>query len=68
MLTFLFRGEYMKEPIGKIILGDKMIGWTDLSNQVKLTIKNPVAYVYPGYNMASILEAVKQGKIKYEEF
>jgi hypothetical protein len=51
------------EPIGKIILNKKMIGWVDNVNRIHLTIKNPEAFIYPGQNLTLINQAVKQGKI-----
>ena len=51
------------EPIGKIILNKKMIGWVDNVNRIHLTIKNPEAFIYPGQNLTLIKQAVKQGKI-----
>jgi hypothetical protein len=56
------------EPIGKIILNKKMIGWVDNINKIHLTIKNPEAFVYPGQNLTLIKQAEKQGKIIFIKF
>ena len=58
------------KAIGKVILNKNMIGWTDKINRIVLTIKNPEAEVYQGFNMFFIEQAVKEGRItfvKYDE-
>ena len=58
----------MKEPIGKIKLSKKMIGWTDNLNGIVLTIRNPEAFIYEGQNLTLIRQACKQGKIELIKF
>ena len=58
----------MKEPIGKIILGKRMIGWTDNVNGIILTIRQPEAFVYEGQNLTLINKAHKEGKIEFIKF
>ena len=58
----------MKQPIGKIKLCKKMIGWTDNINGIVLTIKKPEAYIYEGQNLTLINRACKEGKIEYIKF
>lgn len=58
----------MKKPIGKIVLGDRMIGWTDNLNRIILTIRNPEALIYEGQNLTLINQACKQGKIRFIKF
>ena len=58
----------MKEPIGKIRLGKKMIGWTDNINGIILTRLNPEAFIYEGQNLTLINQAHRQGKIELIKF
>lgn len=58
----------MKKAIGKIILSEKMFGWFDNVNRIRLTIKKPEAIIYEGQNLTLINQAVKEGKIKFVKF
>lgn len=58
----------MKKAIGKIILSEKMIGWFDNVNTIRLTIRQPEAIIYEGQNLTLINQAVKEGKIKFIKF
>ena len=58
----------MKKPIGKIILSDKMIGWSDSVNSIRLTLKNKEETIYEGMNLTLIERAVKEGKITFIKF
>lgn len=58
----------MKEPIGKIILSKKMIGWTDNLNGIVLTIRKPEAFIYEGQNLTLINQACREGKIELIKF
>lgn len=58
----------MKEAIGKIILSDKMIGWSDNVNNIRLTLKNKEETIYEGMNLTLIERAVKEGKITFIKF
>ena len=55
----------MRKPIGKIILNERMIGWTDKINRIVLTIKNPEATIYEGQNLSLINKACKEGRITF---
>ena len=55
----------MKKPIGKIVLNERMIGWTDKINRIVLTMKNPEAIVYEGQNLSLINQACKEGRITF---
>ena len=56
------------KPIGKIILNNNMIGWSDNLNRISLTILNPEAIIYEGQNLTLIKQACKQGKISFIKF
>ena len=58
----------MKKAIGKIILSDKMIGWSDNVNNIRLTLKNNEETIYEGMNLTLIERAVKEGKITFIKF
>ena len=58
----------MKKPIGKIILAEKRIGWTDNLNGIILTIKSPEAFIYEGQNLTLINQACREGKIELIKF
>lgn len=58
----------MKKAIGKIILSDKMIGWSDNVNNIRLTLKNREETIYEGMNLTLIERAVKEGKITFIKF
>ena len=58
----------MKKAIGKIILSDKMIGWSDSVNNIRLTLKNNEETIYEGMNLTLIERAVKEGKITFIKF
>jgi hypothetical protein len=58
----------MKKAIGKIILSDKMIGWSDNVNNIRLTLKNKEETIYEGMNLTLIERAVKEGKITFIKF
>lgn len=58
----------MKKAIGKIILSDKMIGWSDNVNNIRLTLKNREKTIYEGMNLTLIERAVKEGKITFIKF
>ena len=58
----------MKQPIGKIILSEKRLGWVDNLNGIVLTIKTPEAIIYEGQNLTLINQACKTGKIKFIKF
>ena len=58
------------KAIGKIVLNKDMIGWVDKVNRIILTVKNPEAEIYQGFNMFFIEKAVEEGRItfvKYDE-
>ena len=54
--------------IGKIILSDKMIGWSDNVNNIRLTLRNNEETIYEGMNLTLIERAVKEGKITFIKF
>jgi hypothetical protein len=58
----------MKKAIGKIILSDKMIGWSDNVNNIRLTLRNKEETIYEGMNLTLIERAVKEGKITFIKF
>lgn len=58
----------MKKAMGKIILSDKMIGWSDNVNNIRLTLKNKEETIYEGMNLTLIERAVKEGKITFIKF
>jgi hypothetical protein len=58
----------MKKAIGKIILSDKMIGWSDNVNSIRLNLKNKEDTIYEGMNLTLIERAVKEGKITFIKF
>ena len=58
----------MKKAIGKIILSDKMIGWSDNINNIRLTLRNKEETIYEGMNLTLIERAVKEGKITFIKF
>lgn len=58
----------MKKALGKIILSDKMIGWSDNVNNIRLTLKNKEETIYEGMNLTLIERAVKEGKITFIKF
>ena len=58
----------MKKAIGKIILSDKMIGWSDSVNNIRLTLRNKEETIYEGMNLTLIERAVKEGKITFIKF
>jgi hypothetical protein len=58
----------MKKVIGKIILSDKMIGWSDNVNNIRLTLRNKEETIYEGMNLTLIERAVKEGKITFIKF
>ena len=58
----------MKKALGKIILSDKMIGWSDNVNNIRLTLRNKEETIYEGMNLTLIERAVKEGKITFIKF
>jgi hypothetical protein len=58
----------MQKPIGKIVLSDKMFGWYDTVNHIRLTVKNREATIYEGQNLTLINKAHKEGKITFIKF
>ncbi len=58
----------MKQPIGKIRLSEKRLGWTDNLNGIVLTIRKPEALIYEGQNLTLINQACREGKIVFIKF
>lgn len=58
----------MKQPIGKIRLSEKRLGWTDNLNGIILTIRKPEALIYEGQNLTLINQACREGKIVFIKF